>query len=294
MNQPSCKPQRANYRPGFWRKALQLLLHDQVGILALIVIFIYAVIALGVTVGLWAVEWDTLQNLDGYSGMSGQYWLGTNFLGQDIFQRVIYGTKTAFKVGLIVSFFSVGIGAVLGALAGFFHKSFLDKAIIWLCTCLDSIPFYLFVAALAFALNQHDFTMYLAMISVMWTGTCKVVRSQALRLSQLDYITCAKALGAKNIRVVMTHILPNTVPLLIIESTIAFVIAIKTEAILSFLGLGLKDEMSWGMMLSEAGSEVVAGHYNNFFAASGFMFGLVMASNLFADAIQDALDPRIV
>ena len=94
--------------------------------------------------------------------------------------------------------------------------------------------------------------------------------------------------------IIFRHILPNTTHILLVQATITFVSAIKAEVILSFLGLGVKDGMSWGLMISESTQEVLSGFFNNFLAASVLMFGLVMAFNMFADALQDALDPRKV
>lgn len=243
---------------------------------------------------LWGNEWEDILNENGYGGISSQYWLGTNLNGQDIFQRTLYSIKIAFQVGGVVAFFSVLIGAFLGSVAGFYRGTVLDELIIWLYGCLDAIPFYLFVAAVAFALQDTNISMYISMIGVMWTSTCKIVRGQVMKLRQLEFVEAAKAMGRSNLGIILIHIFPNTIPILLVELSIAFVTAIKTEAILSFLGLGLKNGVSWGVMLAEASAEVGAGIYHNFLAASIFMFGLVMAFNQFADALQDALDPQKV
>ena len=277
-----------------WAVARRKFFRDKVGVAAMILVLIYFIAAVGVWLGLWAREWDELINEDGYAPVSSSFWLGANFNGQDIFQRAMYSTRAAFEVGAVVAFFSIAVGTVFGGLAGYFSGSWLDELIIWIYGCLDSIPFYLFVAAVSFALSDSGLAMYVAMVGVMWTGTCKVVRGQVIRLRHFEFVEAARAIGVSDLLIIYRHILPNTIPLLLIELTLAFVTAIKTEAILSFLGLGIRDGVSWGVMLSEASAEVVAGHYHNFLAASGFMFGLVMAFNQFSDALQDALDPRKV
>ena len=215
-------------------------------------------------------------------------------MGKIFFKELIYSTKTAFEVGFIVALCSIFIGSILGSFAGYYSGTWIDELIIWFYGCLDSIPFYLFVAAVAFALKDSPFAMHVAMIATIWTSTCKVVRGQVIKLKKLDFVDAAKAMGVKDSQIILRHIIPNTIPILLVEITLAFVTAIKSEAILSFLGLGIKDGVSWGIMLSEASTEVVAGIYNNFFAASGFLFFLVMAFNQFADALQDALDPKKV
>jgi oligopeptide transport system permease protein len=107
-------------------------------------------------------------------------------------------------------------------------------------------------------------------------------------------VEAAHAIGLGNFRIIFRHILPNTTHILLVQATLSFVAAIKSEVILSFLGLGVKDGMSWGLMISESTFEVLAGFFNNFIAASLMMFGLVMAFNMFSDSLQDALDPRAV
>ncbi len=120
------------------------------------------------------------------------------------------------------------------------------------------------------------------------------MRGEVIKLRQFEFVEAARAIGVPELRILFRHVLPNTLPILLVQSTIVFVSAIKSEVILSFLGLGIKDGVSWGRMISAAGQEVLAGRFNNFIWASVFMFVLVMAFNLFSDALQDALDPRKV
>lgn len=277
-----------------WSLGVKKFYKDKVGLSSLFVVLFYLLLALGAGLGLWAAEWDELLNDNGYGPISWDYWLGTNFNGQDIFQRAVYSTLTAFKVGLVVALASLFIGICLGCIAGFYSHTWVDEVIIWLYGCLDCIPFYLFVAAVSFALRESDASMYVAMIGVLWTSSCKVLRAQVIKLKNLQFVEAARAIGVKDPKIIIRHIIPNLTPLILIELSLAFVTAIKTEAILSFLGIGVKEGISWGVMLAEASAEVVAGRYHNFFAASIFMFGLVMAFNQLSDALQDAFDPKKV
>ena len=108
------------------------------------------------------------------------------------------------------------------------------------------------------------------------------------------YVQAARAVGVGPTRIIFRHIVPNTFHILLVQGTIAFVSAIKSEVILTFLGLGIKDSVSWGTMLAESTNDVLRGHFGNFLGASGFLFLLVIAFNMFADALQDALDPKKV
>jgi peptide/nickel transport system permease protein len=222
------------------------------------------------------------------------HWLGTNVIGQDIYQRAIYSTRTAFEIGLVVAVLATLLGALLGALSGYYSNTWVDELILWLTGVLDSIPFYLFVAAVAFALQGNPYAMHIAMISTFWTTTARLVRGDVIKLKNFDFVEAARAIGVPQFKIIFRHILPNTFHILLVQSTITFVSAIKSEVILSFLGLGVSDGVSWGLMIAESTQDVQAGHFSNFITASLFLFLLVMAFNMFSDSLQDALDPKKV
>ncbi len=280
-------------RDSLWKRAVRKMKRDKVGLVALAVVLVYLLVAMGVRFFDWGHGWDELVK-DGWTGMSSEHWFGTNRNGQDIYKRTIYSTKTAFEVGILVAVFSTLIGGFLGCIAGFFSGTWVDEVISWLYGCLDSIPFFLFVAAVAFALKASPWAMHVAMIATFWTTTARLIRGEVIKLKYFEYVEAARALGVPKYRILFRHILPNTTHILLVQSTIVFVTAIKNEVILSFLGLGVKEGISWGLMIAEAASEVGAGEFNNLIASSVFMFVLVMAFNLFSDSLQDALDPKKV
>lgn len=278
---------------GLWGKSLRKLARDRVGIVALTIVCVYAVMALLVAMGLIGTQWSELLS-EGRSGPSWQHWFGTNTNGQDIFARAVYSCKTAFEVGLSVAVASTILGGLLGGVAGYASSSWLDEIILWICGCLDCIPFYLFVAAVAFALKDNPFAMHIAMIATFWMPTCRYVRGEMMRLKNMEFTEAARSIGVSDSRIVLRHLLPNCSHIIIIQTSLNFVLAIKTEVILSFLGIGVKEGISWGVMIAESSAEITGGEFGNFWAASGFMFVLVIAFNLFADALQDALDPKKV
>lgn len=255
------------------------------------IVLVYLVVAIGVWAGLWASGWAEIGG-GRWAGPSADAWLGTNLIGQDIFQRAVASTRTAFEVGLIVALASTALGALFGGLAGYCAGRWLDSIVLWLAGTLDAVPFYLFVAALAFALQGNPWAMHIAMTATFWTTTARLIRGEVLRLKNREFVEAARALGLPHRIILFRHILPNTVPVMLVQATIAFIAAIKSEVILSFLGLGVQNDISWGLMIAESTQEVLAGHYMNFVAASGMLFVLVMGFNLFADGLQDALDPK--
>ncbi len=276
-----------------WGKALYKFRRDRTGMIGFTVVMIYFIAALGVWLGIWGTHWSDVEGPK-WSPMSSEFLFGTNIIGQDIFQRAIYSTKTAFEIGLVVALLSTMFGALMGSLAGFFSGTWIDEVILWIKGVLDSIPFYLFVAAVAFAMKDNPYAMHVAMVSTFWTTTGRLVRGEVIKLRSFEFVEAAKAIGVPQIVIIFRHILPNTFHILLVQATIVFVAAIKSEVILSFLGLGVQDGVSWGLMISESTLEVLAGFFNNFIWASVFLFGLVMAFNMFSDALQDALDPKKV
>jgi ABC-type dipeptide/oligopeptide/nickel transport system permease subunit len=280
-------------RQSLWAKAARKFARDRLGVLALGVVAAYFLVAVGVWLGWWATAWPDLGGTK-WEPVSAAHWFGTNIIGQDIFARAIYSTATAFEVGLIVALAATALGAVLGGFAGFFAGTWLDALLVWLMGVLDAIPFYLFVAAVAYALAGSPWAMHIAMVSTFWVGTGRLIRGEVIKLRGMEYVEAAHSIGVPETVIIFRHILPNTSHILLVQASVMFVGAIKAEVILSFLGLGIKDGMSWGLMIDESTKEVLAGFYNNFLAASLLMFGLVMAFNTVADALQDALDPRKV
>lgn len=273
------------------RQTLRALLADRWAALGLALVALFLVIAVGVWTGAWGQQWAET-GAGQWRGPSSEYWLGTTLLGQDIFARAVQSTATAFEIGLLVALASTLLGAAMGALSGWLSGRLADAAILWLKGVIDAIPFYLFVAALAFALQDSAWTMQLAMILGFWTTTARLVRGEIIRLKSLEFVDAGRAMGVSPVIIVLRHLLPNTSHILLVQASIVFVSAIKAEVILSFLGIGTADTISWGRMISESTTEILAGQYMNFIAASGFMFLLVMGVNLFTDGLQDALDPR--
>ncbi|MDF1808621.1 MAG: ABC transporter permease subunit [Phycisphaerales bacterium] len=224
--------------------------------------------------------------------------LGTDQQGRSIMLRALYSAKIAIQVGLIVSFIAVLFGSIIGAAAGYFG-GFIDHLVIWLYSTFSSIPYLVLLVVLAFMFTGSIFEgtlipLYVAFCLTYWIGPCRVTRGEALKLKSLDYVQAAQALGASKARILLKHIIPNTSHLMFINSSLLFIGAIKGEVVLTFLGLGLKEGASWGIMISQSKPEVVSGFFWQIGAATFFMFVLVLAFNILTDALQDAFDPKHV
>lgn len=224
--------------------------------------------------------------------------LGTDRQGRSIFIRAVYSAKVAIQVGVIVSVFAVGFGSLLGAAAGYFG-GVVDHAVIWLYSTFSSIPDLVLLIVLAFLFRGSDIErtlipLYVAFAMTYWIGPCRVTRGETLKLKQLDFVQAANALGAGKSRILLRHILPNTAHLVFINLSLLFIAAIKGEVVLTYLGLGLKEGASWGIMVDQSQPEVVSGFFWQIGAATFFMFVLVLAFNVLTDALQDAFDPKHV
>ncbi|MDZ7791340.1 MAG: ABC transporter permease [Xanthomonadales bacterium] len=259
--------------------------------IALATVLAYMLVAVGVWIGAWGGEWAAISG-EMREPPSTQHWLGTNRLGQDLFERLLASAATAFEVGLPVALASVLIGAMIGGVAGYFARRPIDNVLSWLIGTIDAVPFYLFAAAMSFAMQGFSGAMHLAMILSFWTLTARLVRTETIRLKQREFVFAARVSGLNARRILVRHILPNTAPLLLVQTSLVFVAAIKAEVVLSFLGIGLQDSISWGIMIAEAGQEILAGHYMNLVSASLALFVLVLSINQLADRLQDRLDPR--
>ncbi len=232
--------------------------------------------------------------------------LGTDTAGRSILWRAIYSIRVATQVGLVSAIIAVVVGAFLGATAGFFG-GWVDHSIVWLYSTLSSVPYIVLLTVVAFVFGSMELTvpftdgikvhqtlipMYVAFGVTFWIAPCRQIRGEALKIRSLDYVQSATALGAGRFYILRKHIIPNVLFLVFINFSLIFIGAIKSEVILSFLGIGVQGQPSWGVMISESRSEVLNQFFWQIGTATAFMFGLVLAFNVFSDALQDAFDPK--
>lgn len=222
--------------------------------------------------------------------------LGTDRQGRSILIRGIYSIKVAMQIGVVTSLVSVIIGSLLGAAAGYFG-GMVDHMVIWFYSTLSSIPNLVLLVLLAYLFTGTRFDgtlvpVYVAFCATFWVGPCRVVRGETMKLKELEYIQAATTVGFSGVYILLRHILPNTAHLMLINFSLLLIGAIKSEVILSFLGLGVKSGASWGIMISDSKPEVINGFFWQIGAATAFMFVLVLAFNILSDALQDVFDPK--
>ncbi len=197
-----------------------------------------------------------------YSGanlISRYYWLGTDRLGRDVFSRLILGTRTSMFIGSLAVCISLLIGVVIGAIAGYF-KGWIDQVLSWIMNVLWTIPTLLMVLLLALVFGKGIATVFIAVGLTMWVDVARMVRGQMLSLREKEFAEAGIALGYSPWRIIFIHLLPNTIPSLLVIAASNFASAILVEAGLSFLGFGVQPPTpTWGNMIEAHKSDLMTG-----------------------------------
>lgn len=225
--------------------------------------------------------------------LKSRHLLGTNNLGEDVFYNALKGVRTAFIIGIVPSLLAALFAVFFGLLAGY-YGGWIDDAIQYVYQVLSSIPAILLLIAMLMVMERGLWQLCVALGVTSWVGLCRLIRGETLKVKKTEYVEAARALGAGDTRVLFKHILPNVMYLIIIEVTLDFSALVMSETVLTWIGIGVEPGTgSWGRMIMTAERELAGGIWWNLTAASSFLFVLVLAFNLFADALRDALDPRL-
>ena len=234
-----------------------------------------------------------LTNLDeAYQPPSSEHWMGTDALGRDVAARIIQGTRIAYKVGIITALIAIPIGVFLGCLAGYFGGR-VDDFIVWLYSTFASIPGLLFILAIAMVVGRGLTGVYLGIGLTTWVGICRLIRGEVIKHKEQAYVQAAHTLGLSWPRILFRHILPNVFHVIIVTFTLRFPAAVSTEVFMSFLGIGVQNDPSWGIMINSARMRLWQGVWWEMTFVTLAIFLLVLAFNLLGDALRDAMDPRL-
>ncbi len=264
--------------------------------------------AMSITFLILATLFGVIINLAG-----GYHVLGTDKVGQDILYLSLKSIRTGLIIGTVTTLVTLPIGIFLGIAAGYF-RGWVDDVIQYIYTVLSSIPSVLLIAAAVLIMqvtiemhpdwfdtsaSRADLRLvFLCLILGMtsWTGLCRLLRGETLKLREMEYIQAAQSFGVSSMRILMTHIMPNVMHIIVIALVMDFSGLVLAEAVLSYVGVGVDPSMiSFGTMINGARLEMGREPMVWWALASAFCFMLVLvlASNLFADAVRDAFDPRL-
>jgi peptide/nickel transport system permease protein len=272
------------------RRALRRFLRHRIAVFGLAVIVVFVATAL---LAPWIAPYDPLQT--SWTAIrrapSAAHWFGTDENGRDVLSRVIWGARASLMAGVVSVLAAVAIGVPIGLLAGF-AGGWADAVLSRIADAMLSVPFLILAIALAAFLGPALENAMLAIAITFSPVFVRLARGMALDAKSTDWVEAARALGNPAWRIAVRHVLPNIVPPLLVQSTLAIAEAIIAEAALSFLGLGQQPPApSWGSMLNSAQRFLENAPWLAVFPGAA-IFLVVLAFNLVGDGLRDALDPR--
>ncbi|MBN6186180.1 ABC transporter permease [Aneurinibacillus sp. BA2021] len=274
-----------------WRDAWYQLKKQKTALIGLFVILFFIVVGLLAPV-ITSQPWDGQNLAEKLKPPSAQHWFGTDDLGRDIFTRVVYGARISLWVGFFSVVGSIVVGTTLGLVAGYFGR-WVDTVISRLFDIILAFPSILLAIAIVTILGPglSNALIAIAIINVPTYG--RLVRSRVLSIKEEEYITAAKVLGMSHVRILFSHILPNSMAPIIVQGTLGVATAVLEAAALGFLGLGAQaPQPEWGKMISDSRQYITAAYWTVLFPGLAIML-TVLGFNLFGDGLRDALDPKM-
>lgn len=236
--------------------------------------------------------YDTVDRTASNQWPSLQHLFGTDKFGRDIFTRVLYGARISLIVGFVAAAISLLIGVVYGATAGFFGGK-VDMLMMRIVDILIGMPSLLYIVLIMLVLGSNITSVIVAICITSWIGTARIVRGQVLTLKSSEYVMAARLAGASNVRILFSHLLPNSMGPIIVSTAFLVPGAIFNEAFLSFLGIGISvPQASWGTLANEGISQMASRPYQMFFPVLAICLTM-FSMNFIGDGLRDALDPKL-
>lgn len=283
-----------------WRQAMQTLRQNKLAMLGLIfLIFMLLFCFIGPLFSPYASNKTHVAIMK--QAPSWNHWLGTDELGRDVLTRLMQAGRISLTVGIASMMLSVILGSIIGAIAGF-YRGFVDSVIMRFADILMTIPGLPLLIILSAVMSEwkipSDQRIYIVMIILSllgWPSLARLIRSQILTLREQEFMQATEVLGLRDRRKIFRHLLPNTLPLLIVVATLSVAGAILSESVLSYLGLGVvRPTPSWGNMMQAANSLIDFQKRPWLWIPPGMaIFITVVAINVLGDGLRDALDPKM-
>lgn len=298
MSQASYLPQKPHEEFSYWRMVwTRFRKHHLATIGGGFLLFMIVLCFIGAPIYSAATGYGlSTQNLPNrYAFPTWQHWFGTDDLGRDVFLRILLGGQVSIEVGLLSAFGSIVLGSLIGAISGYFG-GWVDEALMRFTDVMLSLPYLPLYLVLAMAFGPGFWTLVGIFIGFGWMGDARMVRGVVLSLKNLEFVEAARAIGASPWRIILRHLLINSMGVIIVATTLAMGEIIVGEAALSYLGLGIQPpQPSWGNILQTA-SEFLFSPRNApwLIVYPGlFLFLTVLSINFMGDGLRDALDPRL-
>jgi peptide/nickel transport system permease protein len=289
---PLIPPEEAEEKAAsIWSESWKSFKKNKMAIIGLSLVIFFILLAIfAPIIAPYSFEEQNLSNK--HLSPSAEHWFGTDEFGRDIFSRIIFGSRLSLSVGFLSVAGSVVIGSLLGIIAGYYGK-WIDAIICRIFDILLAFPSILLAIAIVAVLGPslRNALIAIAIINVPTFG--RLVRSRVLTVKEEEYVTAAKAIGMKDPRILLHHILPNCLAPIIVQGSLAIASAILECAALGFLGLGAQPPVpEWGKMLSDSRSFILQAPWTVLFPGIAIML-TVLGFNLMGDGLRDALDPRM-
>jgi peptide/nickel transport system permease protein len=239
----------------------------------------------------------------GYATPSFQHFFGTDDLNRDIFTRLLFASRISLFIGFAATLFSIAIGMLVGSLAGF-YGGWVDSLLMRFVDLMLTLPYIPLLMILSAMLRQYKFeglppdetqivTIITALVVLGWMGTARIVRGTILSVRQQEYVDAARALGARDARIIIRHLLPNALPPIIVSATLGIGQFIISESAISFLGVGINPPTaSWGNMLTNFQTYMLVSPWMAIYPGAA-IFLTVLSINFIGDGLQAAMDPRM-
>ena len=275
----------------YWQDAWRRLKKNPVAMASMIVLGLLVIM---VIVGpiMRGYDYETMNVAEKNLGPSSKYWFGTDNLGRDLFSRIWVGARASLIIALVATALKLVFGTVYGALMAHFG-GWVDEILMRIIEVLNSIQSMLLTILIMLVLGNNLFSLLVALSITAWCNTARQVRGMIKQLRESEYVYAAEVLGAKPVRIIVKHYIPNMLGILILDTATAIPSFIFTEAGLSFLGIGLQaPEISLGVLIS-MGQQNMDFYPSQLFFPCLILCVIVMAFNLLGDGLRDALDPRL-
>ncbi|MCE5286015.1 MAG: ABC transporter permease [Pelosinus sp.] len=275
----------------YWQDVWRRLKKNKLALAGLFIIILVAIIAiLGPFFTAYSYSDQDLKIANQSPSLA--HWFGTDNLGRDLLTRVLYGARISLSIGIVASISTMVIGVLYGGIAGLAGGR-IDDLMMRLIDIMWSIPWLLYVILLMVVMQPGLTNIFIALALVYWMPMARIVRGQILSLRELEYVMAARLAGAGSWRIIIKHLIPNSLGPILITATLTIPDAIFSEAFLSYIGLGVSAPMaSWGVLASEGATSLRSYPFQLFFPAIAICITM-LSFNFLGDGLRDALDPKM-
>jgi len=271
----------------FWNRFMR----NRMAVAGSVVVLLLFVVSL---LAPWISPYDpsAIDLRDVLAGPSGAHFFGTDQLGRDVFSRMVWGSRISLKVGFVATGIAIVIGAILGALAGYYGR-WVDAVIMRFVDIMLCFPSFFLILAVIAILEPSIWNIMIVIGLTSWMGITRLVRADFISLKERDFVQAAKVIGVSDLRIIFSHILPNAMASVLVAATLGVAGAILTESALSFLGIGVQPPTpSWGNILTAGKDNIDIAWWLSLYPGLAILI-TVLGYNLLGEGIRDSLDPRL-